>query len=118
MPSQRLNFCQASNMSSARTSTVIACRRRVPLFPHGSYTVVKITASCAMSGVAKWGLSNDRDWVVSFRKRTRVRLGERRREAKLSCQRILELMDCERRQREEHCAPSDAAEDEAEATLH
>jgi hypothetical protein len=71
-----------------------------------------------MSGVAKWGLSNDRDWVVLFRKHTRVRLSERRREVKLSCQRILELMDCERQQLNEHRAASAAAEDEAEATLH
>jgi hypothetical protein len=34
--------------------------------------------------------------VVSLKKHTRVRLSERRREAKLSCQRILEMMDGER----------------------
>jgi hypothetical protein len=55
---------------------------------------------------------------VLFRKHTRVRLGERRREVKLSCQRILELMDCERQQIKERCVASAAAEDEAEAVLH
>jgi hypothetical protein len=60
----------------------------------------------------EWGL------VVLFRKHTRVRLGERRREAKLSCQRLLEEMDCERRQLEEHCVANANPEDEDEATLH
>jgi hypothetical protein len=55
---------------------------------------------------------------VLFRKHTRVRLGERRRAAKLSCQRILEEMDCERQQREAHYITSAASEDEDEATLH
>ena len=48
-------------------------------------------------------LSKDWGLVVLFKKHTRVRFGERRREAKLSCQRILEKMDCERQQLKEHC---------------
>ena len=55
---------------------------------------------------------------MSFRKHTRVRLGERRREAKLSCQRILEQMDCEQQQLSEHCVENAILEDEEEATLH
>jgi hypothetical protein len=55
---------------------------------------------------------------VILRKHTRVRLGERRREAKLSCQRILELMDCERQQLNEHCVENVIPKDEEEATLH
>ena len=51
-----------------------------------------------------------------FRKHTRVRLGERRREAKLSCQRILEEMDCERQQLKEHCV-ADANPEEEDARL-
>jgi len=54
---------------------------------------------------------------VLFRKHTRVRLGERRREAKLSCQRILEEMDCERQQLKEHCVANANPKDEEEATL-
>ena len=51
----------------------------------------------------KWGL---KEWGVAvlFRTHTRPRIGERRREAKLSCQRILEEMDCERPQLEERRA--------------
>ncbi len=52
-----------------------------------------------------------------FRKHTRVRLGERRREAKLSCQRILEEMDCERQPLKEHCVANANPKDEEEATL-
>ncbi len=52
-----------------------------------------------------------------FRKHTRVRLGERRREAKLSCQRILEEMDCERQPLKEHCVANANPKDEDEATL-
>jgi hypothetical protein len=55
---------------------------------------------------------------VLFRKHTRVRLGERRREAKLFCQRILEEMDGERQQLKEHCVATANPEDEDEATLH
>ena len=55
--------------------------------------------------------------VVLFRKHTRVRLGERRREAKLFCQHILEKMDGERAF-EEHCVANVDSEDEDEATLH
>jgi hypothetical protein len=55
---------------------------------------------------------------VIFRKHTRVRLGERRREAKLSCQRILELMDSERQQLKERCVGNVIPKDEEEATLH
>jgi hypothetical protein len=55
---------------------------------------------------------------VIFRKHTRVRLSERRREAKLSCQRILELMDCERLQLKEHRVENVIPKDEEEATLH
>jgi hypothetical protein len=40
---------------------------------------------------------------VLLKRHTRVRLGERRREAKLSCQRMLEEMDCERQQLKEPC---------------
>jgi len=69
-------------------------------------------------GTANGGLAKIRDWVVSFRKHTRVRLGERRREAKLSCQRILEQMDCEQQQLSEHCVENAILEDEEEATLH
>jgi chromosome condensin MukBEF MukE localization factor len=54
---------------------------------------------------------------VSFRKHTRVRLGERRREAKLSCQRILEQMDFERAL-EKHRVANANSEDEDDATLH
>jgi hypothetical protein len=60
----------------------------------------------------EWGL------VVLFRRHTRVRLGERRREAKLSCQRILEEMDEERQPLKEHCVANAIPEDEDEATLH
>jgi hypothetical protein len=56
--------------------------------------------------------------VVSLKKHTRVRLSERRREAKLSCQRILEMMDGERQQLNEHFAANADYEDEDEATLH
>jgi hypothetical protein len=56
--------------------------------------------------------------VVSLKKHTRVRLNERRREAKLSCQRILEMMDGERQQLNEHFAANANYEDEDEATLH
>jgi hypothetical protein len=55
---------------------------------------------------------------VLFRKRTKVRLGERRREAKLSSQRILELMECERQQLKEHCVANVIPKDEEDATLH
>ena len=59
-------------------------------------------AQTRKSGVypQKWGLEQ---WGVAvlFRTHTRPRIGERRREAKLSCQRILEEMDCERPQLEE-----------------
>jgi hypothetical protein len=64
---------------------------------------MKITLSCAMQGTAKWGLS--KEW------------GERRREAKLSCQRILEEMDGERQRLKEHCV-ANAVPEEDEATLH
>jgi hypothetical protein len=47
---------------------------------------------------------------VLFKRRTRVRLGERRREAKLSCQRILEEMDSERQQLEERCVANASPE--------
>jgi hypothetical protein len=47
----------------------------------------------------------------------RVRLGERRREAKLFCQHILEKMDGERAL-EEHCVANADSEDEGEATFH
>ena len=67
---------------------------------------------------AKWGLGNEWGLVVSFRKHTRLRPGERRREAKLSCQRILEEMDYERQQLNEHCAANAIPEDDDEATLH
>jgi hypothetical protein len=53
---------------------------------------------------------------VLFRKHSRVRLGERRRAVKLSCQRILEEMDCERQQREGPCTNA-LPEDEDEAAL-
>jgi hypothetical protein len=56
--------------------------------------------------------------VVSLKKHTRVRLSERRREAKLSCQRILEMMDGERQQLNEHFTANANYEDEDEATLH
>jgi hypothetical protein len=55
---------------------------------------------------------------VLFRKHTRARLGLRRREAKLSCQRILELMDYERQPLKEHCVATVVSKDEDEATLH
>ena len=64
------------------------------------------------------GLSKERGSVVLFRKHTRVRLGERRREAKLSCQRILDEMDGEREQLKKHCVANAIPEDEDEATLH
>jgi hypothetical protein len=54
---------------------------------------------------------------VLFRKHTRGRLGERRREAKLFCQHILEKLDGERGF-EEHCVANVDSEDEDEATLH
>jgi hypothetical protein len=63
---------------------------------------VKIIASCAKQWPQSGGLAKERGLVVSFRKHARVRLGERRREAKLSCQRILDKMDCERQQLKEH----------------
>jgi hypothetical protein len=62
------------------------------------------------------GGAKRREWVV-FRKHTRVRLGERRRAAKLTCQRILEEMHCERQQREAHSVDV-VSQDEDEATLH
>ena len=71
-----------------------------------------------MPRAAKWGLSKEWGLVVSFRKHTRVRLGERRREAKLSCQRILEEIDCERQRLKELCEANAIPEDEDEATLH
>jgi hypothetical protein len=54
---------------------------------------------------------------VLFRKHTRVRLGERRREAKLFCQRILEEMDGERQQLNEQCL-AHAIPDDDDGTLH
>jgi hypothetical protein len=56
--------------------------------------------------------------VVLFRKQKRVRLGERRREAKLFCQRVLDEMDGERQRLKEHCVANANSEDEDEATLH
>jgi hypothetical protein len=57
--------------------------------------------------------------VVLFRKHTRVRLGERRREAKLFCQRILEEMDWERQQLNEQClARAIPDDDDDDGTLH
>ncbi len=53
-----------------------------------------------------------------FRKHTRSRLGERRREAKLLCQHILGEIDRERQQLKEHCVAQAILEDEEEATLH
>ena len=53
-----------------------------------------------------------------FRKHTRVRLGERRREAKLFCQRVLDEMDGERQRLKEHSVANANSEDEDEATLH
>jgi hypothetical protein len=64
------------------------------------------------------GLSKDWGLVVLFKKHTRVRFGERRRQAKLSCQRILDEMDCERQRLKDHCAANANPEDEEEATLH
>jgi hypothetical protein len=58
-----------------------------------------------------WGVA------VLFRRHPRVRLGERRREAKLCCQRILEEMDCERQQRKERCAVN-ATPKPKDVTLH
>jgi hypothetical protein len=46
-----------------------------------------------------------------------ARLGERRREAKLYCQCILEKIDRERQQ-QEHCAVGAFPEDKEAATLH
>ena len=64
------------------------------------------------------GLSKDWGLVVLFKKHTRVRFGERRREVKLSCQRILDEMDCERQPLKEHCVVSAIPEDKEAATLH
>jgi hypothetical protein len=55
--------------------------------------------------------------AVLFIRHTRVRLGERRREAKLSCQRILEEMDCERQQLKER-GVANASPKAKEVTLH
>jgi hypothetical protein len=55
---------------------------------------------------------------VLFRKHTRVRFGERRRETKLSCQRILEKMDYERQQLKDHRVANAIPKEEDEATLH
>jgi hypothetical protein len=57
---------------------------------------------CDANTRKKWGLE---EWgiAVLFRTHTRPRIGERRREAKLSCQRLLEEMDCEYPQLEERC---------------
>ena len=61
-------------------------------------------------GLEKWGLE---EWGVAvlFRTHTRPRIGERRREAKLSCQRILEEMDCEHPQLQERCVENANPED-------
>jgi hypothetical protein len=69
-------------------------------------------------GPQKVGLSKEWGLVVLFRKHTRVRPGERRREAKLSCQRILEEMDGERQKLKEHYVANAILEDEDETTLH
>jgi len=56
-----------------------------------------------------------------FRKHARSRLGESRRKAKLFYQQILEDMDRERQQLEQHClarAISSDEEDNEEPTLH
>jgi hypothetical protein len=71
-----------------------------------------------MQGLQSGGLATSKDRVVLFRKHPRVRFGERRREAKLSCQRILEKMDCERQPLKEHCVVSAIPEDKEAATLH
>jgi hypothetical protein len=55
--------------------------------------------------------------AVLFKRHTRVRLGERRREAKLSCQRILEEMDCKHQQLKERCV-ANASPKAEEVTLH
>ena len=55
--------------------------------------------------------------AVLFKRHTRVRLGERRREAKLSCQRLLEEMDCERQQLKERCVANTSPK-AREVTLH
>jgi hypothetical protein len=47
-----------------------------------------------------------------------VRLAERRRETKLSCQRLLEKMDSERQQLKEHCLANAIPKDKEDATLH
>jgi hypothetical protein len=54
---------------------------------------------------------------VLFRRHIRIRFGERRRAAKLSCQRILDEMDGEH-QLEENCVANADPEDEDEATLY
>ena len=53
-----------------------------------------------------------------FRKHTRSRIGESRRNAKLFYQQILEEMDRERQQLKEHCQAHAIGEDEEEARLH
>ena len=55
--------------------------------------------------------------AVLLRRHARVRLGERRREAKLSCQRILEEMDCEHQQLKERRV-ANASPKAKEVTLH
>jgi hypothetical protein len=54
---------------------------------------------------------------VLFRRHTRIRFGERRRAAKLSCQRILDEMDGEHKRLQEPCVANADSEDEDEATL-
>lgn len=56
-----------------------------------------------------------------YRKHARSRLGESRRKAKLFYQRILEDIDRDRQQLEQHCLAREISEDEEddeEPTLH
>jgi hypothetical protein len=73
---------------------------------------------CDVGAAQRGGLATSKDRVVLFRKYTRVRFAERRRETKLSRQRFLEKMDFERLQLKEHCVANAIPNDEDEATLH
>jgi hypothetical protein len=93
----------AQACSALSSGQVSQCLRR-PLLVH-RFDVNSIESQsewCDANTRKKWGLG---EWgiAVLFRAHTRPRIGERRREAKLSCQRLLEEMDYEHPQLEERC---------------
>src|SRR5262245_59316644 len=95
-------LCSAPKRCSALSSGQVSQCLLRPLLVH-KFDVRNIESQSELRDAntrKKWGLE---EWgiAVLFRTHTRPRIGERRREAKLSCQRLLE--DYEHPQLEERC---------------